>query len=64
MAGLNLTTYATTMTGSDNGPVIMPGDPEGSVLVQVQTGEQRHFGQFTPEELLLVIEWIADGAPE
>lgn len=64
MAGLNLTTYATTMAGSDNGPVIMPGSPEESVLVQVQTGDQRHFGQFTPEELRLVIEWIADGAPE
>jgi mono/diheme cytochrome c family protein len=64
MAGLNLITYETTLAGSENGPVIIPGDPEQSMLVQVQSSEQRHFGPLSPEELALVIEWIASGAPE
>jgi len=33
-------------------------------LVQVQSGSQAHFGQLTPEELDLVIQWILAGAPE
>jgi hypothetical protein len=52
------------MSGSNNGPVIIPGDPENSYLLQVQSGDQPHFVQFTPEELELVSEWISDGAPE
>lgn len=62
--GLNLTTYELALAGSVNGPVILPGDPEGSLLVQVQRGEQAHFGQLTEEELAAVVEWIAAGAPE
>ena len=64
MAGLDLTTFETTLAGSENGPVIIPGDPEQSMLVQVQSSEERHFGPLSPEELALVIEWIANGAPE
>ena len=62
--GLNLTTYASAMAGSQNGPVIIPGDPENSLLIQKQTGELPHFGQFSPEELELVVQWIDAGAPE
>lgn len=62
--GLNLTTYQTTMQGSQNGPVIVPGDPAQSLLVQKQSGAQPHFGQLTPEQLQLVIDWIKAGAPE
>lgn len=62
--GLNLTTYQTTMQGSQNGPVIVPGDPAQSLLIQKQSGAQPHFGQLTPEQLQLVIDWIKAGAPE
>lgn len=64
MVGLDLTSYETAMLGSDNGPVIVPGDPESSRLIQIQTGEQPHFGQFSGDELDLVIQWIATGALE
>ena len=37
---------------------------ENSLLVQKQSGEQPHFGQLSPEELDLVIQWITSGAPE
>jgi len=62
MGGLNLTTYATLMAGGEKGAIVNPGEPEGSVLVQIQSGE--HFGQLTSEELDLVKQWITDGAPE
>ena len=64
MVGLDLTSFETTMLGGDNGPVIVPGDPEGSRLIQIQTGDQPHFSQFTPDELEWVIQWIEAGAPE
>ena len=64
MQGLNLTTYASAMQGSDNGPVIIAGDPDASLLILKVTGEQPHFAQFAPDELNKVIEWIASGAPE
>jgi nitrate/TMAO reductase-like tetraheme cytochrome c subunit/mono/diheme cytochrome c family protein len=62
--GLNLTTYSTAMAGGANGPVIVPGDSQASLLVQKQSGAQAHFGQLTPEELAVVREWIDAGAPE
>jgi nitrate/TMAO reductase-like tetraheme cytochrome c subunit/mono/diheme cytochrome c family protein len=62
--GLNLTSYQTALAGSENGAVIIPGNPDGSLLVQKQSGPQPHFGQLAPEELKLVIEWILAGAPE
>jgi nitrate/TMAO reductase-like tetraheme cytochrome c subunit len=62
--GLDLTQYATALQGSQNGPVIVAGDPEASLLIQKQTGVESHFGQLSSEELDLVRQWIADGAPE
>ncbi len=62
--GLNLTTYQTAIQGGTNGPVIIPGDSAASLLIQKQSGSLPHFGQLTPEELNLVIEWIKAGAPE
>lgn len=64
LKGLNLTTYEGVVTGSESGPVLLPGDPEGSLLVQEQQGDQPHFGQLSPEELELVIQWISAGAAE
>jgi hypothetical protein len=43
---------------------VIPGDPEASLLIQKLTGDQAHFGQFSSEELELVIEWIELGAPK
>jgi mono/diheme cytochrome c family protein len=62
--GLNLTNYPDAMKGSDNGSVILPGDPANSLLVQIQSDTQPHFAQLSPEELALVQEWIQAGAPE
>jgi len=61
-AGLSLITYQATMRGSENGPVILPGDSANSPLVQVQS--ERHFKNLTAEDLNFVIQWIDAGAPE
>ncbi len=62
--GLNVTAYATLLQGSSSGAVVLPGDPQASLLVKKQSGAQPHFGQLSPEELELVTEWIQAGAPE
>ncbi|MBS1249525.1 MAG: hypothetical protein MAG431_01105 [Chloroflexi bacterium] len=61
--GLNLTTYATAMEGSNNGPVILPGNPGDSPLI-LETINGDHFAQFSEEELALIREWIENGASE
>jgi nitrate/TMAO reductase-like tetraheme cytochrome c subunit/mono/diheme cytochrome c family protein len=61
-AELVLINYGDALDGSENGPVIVPGDSANSLLVQVQS--ERHFKNFTDEELDSVIQWIDAGAPE
>lgn len=60
--GLKLTTYADALAGSAQGAVIVPGDSQGSKLIEVQSGQ--HFANLTAEELKLVVEWIDAGAPQ
>jgi hypothetical protein len=61
-AGLDLSTFASVMKGSGNGPVVVPGDSVGSKLIQVQT--VTHFANLSVEELELVKQWIDANAPE
>lgn len=60
--GLTLITYEGVMAGGANGPVVVPGDSDASRLIQVQS--EAHFANLTAEELELVKQWIAAGAPE
>jgi cytochrome b subunit of formate dehydrogenase len=61
--GLSLAAYPAALQGGQNGPVISPGDPDGSLLVVVQA-RGGHPGQLSGEELALVRDWIAAGGPE
>jgi mono/diheme cytochrome c family protein len=61
-AGLDLSTYASVMRGSANGPVVVPGDAAGSKLIQVQSA--KHFANLSVDELELVEKWINANAPE
>jgi cytochrome b subunit of formate dehydrogenase len=63
VGGLSLSTYQNALEGGNSGPAIVPGDPDASTLVQVQS-IGGHPGQLTIEELNAVIEWINVGAPE
>ncbi|MEJ2300439.1 MAG: NapC/NirT family cytochrome c [Anaerolineales bacterium] len=62
--GLDLTSYQGVLDGGVDGPAVVPGEADSSLLVQKQTADQPHFSQLTPEELDLVIRWINAGAPE
>jgi hypothetical protein len=63
VGGLNLGTYENALRGGVSGPAIVPGDPDASVLVQIQSAGG-HPGQLTIDELEQVIAWILAGAPE
>jgi cytochrome b subunit of formate dehydrogenase len=63
IANLDLSSYQGALQGGDSGPAVVPGDPDASRMVAVQSAGS-HPGQFSQEELALVVEWIAAGAPE
>lgn len=61
--GLSLATYQEALNGGSRGPAIVPGDPQASVLVQIQSAGG-HPGQLSQPELDAIIQWIEAGAPE
>jgi len=60
--GLDMTSFSALMQGGKDGAVIVPGDPAGSLLIGVQSGQ--HFANLTEAELELVTRWVEAGAPE
>lgn len=62
--GLSIASYDALMAGSQNGAVIIPGDPNNSLLIQlVQSGRMPKRGsKLTPAELQILVDWIAAGA--
>lgn len=71
-ADLRLDTYALMMEGNDNGPVIVPGQPEHSALItcmELPVDDDEHMPpekkeQMTPEEIALIRWWIQEGASD
>jgi cytochrome b subunit of formate dehydrogenase/mono/diheme cytochrome c family protein len=57
MGGFNAETYEEVMK------FVEPGNPDNSKIVQAQQGGN-HPGQFSDEELNLLIQWIQAGAPQ
>jgi mono/diheme cytochrome c family protein len=62
--GLDLKTYASLMTGSQNGAVIVAGDAANSKLVQkIQSGSMPKRGtKWTAAQLQLLVDWVNAGA--
>lgn len=62
--GLSFASYETLMAGSINGPVVVPGDPANSLLIQlIQNGKMPKRGpKLTPGQLQILIDWILAGA--
>ena len=62
--GLVMLTYADIMAGSDNGPVVIPGDAEHSLLAElVSTQEMPKRGpKLTPPQVQVIMDWINQGA--
>lgn len=63
ISGLKLTSYADALKGGSRGAAIVPGQPDASVLVQIQK-LGNHPGQLTEAELAVIVQWITAGAPE
>jgi hypothetical protein len=67
-AGLSLGTYRGVMAGSRSGPIVVPGDPDGSILLQVIKGLRQPKmppqGDLTEAQLAAIAQWIKDGAKE
>jgi cytochrome b subunit of formate dehydrogenase/mono/diheme cytochrome c family protein len=59
--GLQLDSFEAVMSGGQSGPVIVPGDPDGSALVAVQSAGG-HPGQLSPDEVAIVSAWVEQGA--
>jgi uncharacterized membrane protein len=62
--GLHMDTYESLMDGSDDGPVIVPGDANDSLLVQkLAQGKMPKRGpKLTPTQIQIITDWIDAGA--
>jgi formate dehydrogenase gamma subunit len=63
LGGIDLSSYAGALEGGDSGPGIVPGDPDASQVI-VKQAAGGHAGQFSPDELAQIREWVEAGAPE
>ncbi len=68
--GWSSATYDEVVNSGDNGPVIIPGDPDASLLIQKMRGTQSIGGQMPLRELLskemvdIIAQWVSAGAPD
>ena len=65
--GLSLETRALTLQGATAGPVLEPGDPDGSLLYEVISGDEPTMPKGAPAlgkaDVEVIRRWIAGGAP-
>lgn len=70
--GWDAATYDSVINSGDNGPVVIPGDVDGSLLAQKLLGTHEEGDEMPPppirplnDELIqIILEWIAAGAPD
>jgi uncharacterized membrane protein len=62
--GLSVASYESLMAGSDNGPVVVPGDAANSLLAQqLLNGKMPKKGpKLTPSQIQIIVDWINAGA--
>ena len=63
--GLYLDSYAGVMNGSMSWPVVIPGDPINSRLIQLVSSEYMPYGgpPLSQDEVQSLVNWVAAGAP-
>ena len=64
--GLNMSSHASLMAGSQNGPVVMPGDAANSPFVQLVANMEmpKRGPKLTPPQIQLFTDWINQGAQD
>lgn len=66
-AKLSLATRGSALTGGENGPVIAPGKPDESLLMEMISGEKPSMPSegdpLSAEEVNVIRAWIVQGAP-
>jgi mono/diheme cytochrome c family protein len=66
--GLLLDSKAGWKKGGDNGPALVPGDPEKSLLIKaIRYGEELQMppkGKLPDQQIDLLVEWVKMGAPD
>jgi hypothetical protein len=70
--GWDASSYELFMNSGDHAPVVIPGDPDGSLLAQKLLGTHSEGDSMPPPPLRLLndaliqlfLDWIAAGAPE
>lgn len=62
---LVLKTYDDLMQGSEDGPVVEPGDPRNSLLIDmIVKGKMPKNGpKLLPKQIQLIVDWVTAGAP-
>ena len=66
--GLSLDTRTGWQKGGESGPAIMPGKPEGSLLIQAINYESLQMppedagGKMSPDEIAVLTKWVQQGA--
>ncbi len=66
--GWDASTYTSVLGTGNNAPVIIPGDPDNSLLAQKMVGTQSIGGIMPPagllpdEEIQVILDWIEEGA--
>lgn len=70
MGGWDGTTYESVINSDDNGPAVIPGDAENSLLAQKIAGTHEKgaimppSGKMPEAEIQVILDWIATGAPD
>jgi hypothetical protein len=62
--GLELASHQSLLAGSDNGPVIIPGNADESLLVDLIVNNEmpKRGPKLTPPQVQLIIDWVNQGA--
>ena len=62
--GLVMLTYTDIMAGSNNGPVVVPGDAAHSLMVELVATQKmpKRGPKLTPPQVQVIIDWINQGA--
>jgi mono/diheme cytochrome c family protein len=70
LGGWDSSSYEAVMTTGDNAPVVIPGNPENSLLVHKLEGTQAEgeimppAGKLPEADIQKIIDWISAGAPD